>query len=242
MAGSVFINAQLWHNDKDISGLSNVMDLGIVGTKEETTNMASSGFEESVIGMLAPSWSFSGFREPTAAGDFDQQAFETDSAVPVIATETTNPGAEGDVAHCMNCFRTAYSQPKAVGKVGLYEITMSPAGPDIRGILLDVGTATGAQDSTPGIQHGQVSATQKAYAARAVTAFTGTDATVKVQSDTANNFPSIVNQFTFRTVAGVTAEYKTPVAGPITDEWWRVDITTSGGFSSMAFVVFFGIL
>ena len=56
-------------------------------------------------------------------------------------------------------------------------------------------------------------------------------------------FPKgFLNRFTFTQVTGVTAEYMTPVSGAITDDWWRVDITTSGGFSSMAFVVFFGIL
>jgi hypothetical protein len=76
-------------------------------------------------------------------------------------------------------------------------------------------------------------------------AFGGTSPTldVIVQSDDASGFPSATNRITFTQATGFTAEYATPVAGAITDDWWRVNFTIGGTASpNFTFICVIGIL
>jgi len=101
----------------------------------------------------------------------------------------------------------------------------------VRGSKLATGLKSATASGTA-YELGVVSALQNLYGILHVTTATGQgDQTliVKIQSDTAENFPSPTDRITFTTVTtAVTAQWATPVAGEITDTWWRTVYTMTG--------------
>lgn len=85
--------------------------------------------------------------------------------------------------------------------------------------------------TTKPINMGAVTASQFLYGALHVfPTVDGTNPTldVVVQSDTAQAFPSATTQMTFATKTAVGSQFAAPVAGAITDTWWRLSITVGG--------------
>ncbi len=70
-----------------------------------------------------------------------------------------------------------------------------------------------------------------------VTAFTGTDATVKIQDSADNVSFADVTSFVFTAVTGTTSERIAITNTSTIRRYVRVATTTSGGFTSMSFVV-----
>lgn len=89
-------------------------------------------------------------------------------------------------------------------------------------------TATGTAQ-----QLGAVTAAQKIVAILHVFAVTGGTWTLTLESDNASNFPSPVTRATFTGATGITRQV-IETAGAITDDWWRVVLTKSGGTSAVA--------
>jgi hypothetical protein len=100
-------------------------------------------------------------------------------------------------------------------------------------------TATGTGTS---VQLGAVSSTQRLYVALHVFSVSGTtpSLTVAIQSDNATGFPS-ASTVTTLTAATAIGSQITRVAGPITDDWFRVSYTISGTDPSFLFAVTAGI-
>jgi len=76
-----------------------------------------------------------------------------------------------------------------------------------------------------------------------VTAFVGAAPTldVIVESDDNSGFTTAVTRGTFAQATAATSEWLTPVAGAITDDWWRIGYTLGGTITSATFAVFIGI-
>ena len=88
---------------------------------------------------------------------------------------------------------------------------------------------------------GAVSATQYLYGALHVTADVFTSATVKIQSDATGAFSGAeTDRITFGAVTGIDYEWATPVAGAITDAYWRAVVSAFSG-TSMVYTVEMGI-
>lgn len=96
----------------------------------------------------------------------------------------------------------------------------------VRGTVLYNASASGNVNGTA-VQLGAVGATQYLYGILHV--FSGTGSfIVKIQSDNAEGMGSPTDRITFATVATGTPrtyEWATPVAGSITDDWWRITAT-----------------
>lgn len=101
----------------------------------------------------------------------------------------------------------------------------------IRGVVGAAGAKTATGDSSA-INLGAVAAGKYLYGVLHCTAVSGTDTptiTVKIQSCAASNFSSgVTDRITFTAVTAVGAQWATAVAGPVTDEYWRVSWTVSG--------------
>jgi hypothetical protein len=65
---------------------------------------------------------------------------------------------------------------------------------------------------------------------------------VTVQSDDAEGFASPTTRLTFTQKSAIGAEFITPVAGPITDTWWRVSWAIGGTTPTFGIVACVGIL
>jgi hypothetical protein len=97
--------------------------------------------------------------------------------------------------------------------------------------MLPLTALSGATGNGSSIQLGAVSATQKVYAALHVFGVTGAPSgiVVKVRSDADNAWPAgATDRLTSASFTAPTSEWL-ELAGPITDTYWRVEYTITGG-------------
>lgn len=95
---------------------------------------------------------------------------------------------------------------------------------------------TGTSNGTE-VNLGAVSASQSLYVAIAVLSHSANGNLIfKIQSD-ATGFASPTDRVTFATATDKTSEMPTPVAGAITDDFWRAAVTTMTATSATAIVV-----
>lgn len=159
-----------------------------------------------------------------------------------LASSAPEGGAVGNVAYFFRAIHGEYSPGATVG--AMLRFSVSAEGSDgiglVRGQLLENNTLTSTGAGT-GIQLGAASAGQSVYAAMHVlSSGTGTLDMV-VESDADNTFGSATTRFTFTQASAATSEWATPVAGAVTDTWYRVSYTIAGASPSFEAVVVVGI-
>jgi hypothetical protein len=156
------------------------------------------------------------------------------------AADSIEAGATGARAFLFRAVEGEYTFGGAIGDMHAARATaQSSAGdPLVRGTLLHNGTqSSGAAASTP-LNLGAVASGKRLYAALHVLAVAGT-LDVLVASDDAEAFGSPTARIVFTQASAVGSQWGTPVAGPITDTWWRASWTVAGGDAT--FVVAMGI-
>ena len=130
-----------------------------------------------------------------------------------------------------------YSPGAAVGE--LFAFNISAGGCDLlaRGTVLENAVKTATANGTAR-NLGAVGAAQKLYAGMHVLAVSGTNPTLDmiIQSDDAEGFLSSANRITFAQKTAIGSQWATPVAGAITDTWWRCAYTI-GGTDNPSFTV-----
>lgn len=157
---------------------------------------------------------------------------------PVTQTPT---GTVGDVAYFHQAKKFTQQLFGNVGVLAPFTIgAQGVRGPGtlsagaIRGRLLvpkSTVSATGVAGSV--YQVGAGSSTQYLYAAAHV--FTaGTTITMQIQSDTAANFPSATTVATIGPLTTVGGTWLARVAGPFTDDYWRINVSAVTGSFSVA--------
>lgn len=157
-----------------------------------------------------------------------------------------NSGAEGEIAFFFNGLAGQYQPGGTVGEMHRFSVSgEADDGRDlIRGTVLNNATRTVTANGTA-FNLGAVSATQKLYAVLHVfdpVAGSLPTLDVKIQSDDASGFVSPIDRITFAQKTNKGSQYATPVAGAITDTWWRAVWTIGGtGGPSFPFVVVIGI-
>lgn len=168
--------------------------------------------------------------------DPDATLFADVGAQQVITVTPT--GADGDVAYFGNAKRFEYAPiDGAVGDVASFSgmVKASDAYGLIRGKLLLPKTSLSGTTTGTAVQLGAVGATQYVYAS--IHCFTaGTTATVVVESDDNSGFTSATTRSsTVVTATGGT--FITRVAGAITDDYWRVKVSSVTGTFSLSAAV-----
>lgn len=151
-------------------------------------------------------------------------------------------GDAGEVAFFMKALEAQYNLGAQVGEMLKFQIDAGASGTNVqlvKGTIMEDGkTARTTAGNSSSRALGAVSATQKLHAVLHVLAFTGTNVVIKVRS-AVTDFATITDRITFLTVTAPTSEDPVPVAGAITDTFWRVDWT--GTFTSFNAVVIVGI-
>lgn len=157
----------------------------------------------------------------------------------VVPCTQSVAGAEGDVAYMWQPRQFSYELFGKGGEVLPFKLGLKsgritgPAVGAVRGRVLKVGTvsATGATGTV--VQAGAVAADEYLYFVIHCFAI-GTSFTLQLQSDDASNFPSATTRATSPSITAVGGTWVTRVAGPITDTWWRVNVSAVSGTSTIA--------
>jgi hypothetical protein len=251
MAELVLTNAKIYADKYDLSGESNKLALKFGAELKDKTNFGSGGTRQRIPGLFTCSLVADGFWGSAAPVVGVSQA-GTDTALhPLIGLQDTliSVAAAGvNVGDIGYFFKGVVGQLDRGAKIGDLFPFVATAGergdPLLRGTLMATGTKTTTANGA-GVQVGAISATQKLYAGLHIfEPFAGVTPTltVKIQSNVDNAWGAPTDRITFTAATGATAQYATPLAGAITDQWWRAVWTFSGGSGySVPFVVWMAI-
>lgn len=235
----VLSDVELWLAEHHLTGVTNSVALNY-GVELQDATVFGNASRRRVAGLKTVDAQAEGFLDSTAGNDkaFYDRIGLVNEPLSIAPTST-----EGGRAFTFRAAESEYSQPFAVGDMYRYSVTAQGNEGEglIRGSLLLNGTKN-ADGSGTSFQLGSVSATQKLYAALHVTAVSGTPTlTAKVQSDDNSGFTTPSDRITFTQMTATGAQFATPVAGEITDDWWRVNFTIGGTSPSFTFAVIAGI-
>ncbi len=242
MGSYAVLNHTTYVSGYDLTGDTNSTTLDIEYDELDVTVNGSTA-RNRIAGLEQVESTVGGPWQSAASGAIDPTVFTGLGSTVEIVTQTPT-GTEGDVAWLWQAKKFTYSIGGQLGEVFPYEMKMlSTKGSGVtsvgavRGRLLkakgDI-SATGVTGSV--VQAGAVASGQYLYCA--VHCFTiGTSFTLQIQSDTASNFPSATTQMTTSSITATGGTWVTRVAGPITDDYWRVNVPAASGTSQIAVAI-----
>lgn len=230
-------NAFCYIDNHDFTGDANEITLGCSANKLDGTNFRSAGWRVPVGGLKDTKLDVKGWWQVAATNDSVDADLFTDLGVTNLAATVAAVETETSPAWMFQLEKGDYSE---FGKVGdLAPFAVSAMATNSVGVLrgqlakaLGTVSATGALGS--GCQLGAVSSTQKLYATFHITGAPGTTITVLVQSATANTFVGATTRATIGPLTAAGGTWLTPVAGPVTDTWWRFNVSAITGTFTVA--------
>lgn len=242
MAEQAVINAFAYLGGHDFTGDINQwsMDGGAEAKVKTTFGSAklNGGRNEYKMGLKTTALAMSGFTDMSATGQ-DVELFTAYSARTARVVTIGNDEVEGSPC-CMAQQLTGSYTPGGGGAVGeLSAFSWNGFGSDsaggVRGVLLkETGTVSATGATGTGVQIGAVSATQYLYATLHLLGTAGTTITVVLESDDNAGFTSATTRITFGPLTAVGGTWATPVAGSITDTYWRFRVTAITGTWTVA--------
>lgn len=228
MATFSLVDATVFTGGLDLSSNLNTVTLEMTVDELDATTFGQD-WRVRKPGLRSVSMSHQGFLD---YADPDATLFADLATERVFTASPT--GADGAVAYSFNARGFQY---QALGdQVGdMAKFAGSAMGSDgvgvVRGQLLLPKTSLSGAVSGTGVQMGDVAAGEKLYTS--IHVFTaGTTAAVIVESDDNSGFTTPTTRSS-TTVTAVGGTWVAPVAGAITDNWWRVRVATVTG----AFVI-----
>lgn len=173
-------------------------------------------------GLLGYGVSGSGFWESTT--DKGLQGYKRTRNVPISIGLTD--GTAGTPARSVKAMRGQWNLTGRVGELFGVDFEFAAMDAPASGTILHHASASGNVTGTA-FQVGAVGATQ--FLRGVLHVFSGTGSfDVLIQSDSAEAFTTPTTRITFANVATgtpITYEWATPIAGAITDDWWRISAT-----------------
>lgn len=232
----VYKDVKIYSGGHDLSGASNQVELGYEFDKVEVRHFGQAchyyakGLPRLTFNLQGNAYSSD---QPAGVEDvLHGRLGQADEPMTWCAVD----GAVGDVAYFAKTLEVSYQAGGSVGE--MYAFTAAGEGenvPLVRGTILATGTKTGTGTGTP-LELGAVPAGKRLYACLHVLAVAGTNPTLGLvlESDDAQGFASPITRATFAQATAIGAQYLVPIAGPITDSWWRVKWTLGGTNPSFA--------
>ena len=231
MAPLVLKDATTFYGGYDLTSHINEVALELSAEPLDDSTMGDA-WRSRIAGAKDVSFNHKGyveFAEPDAT-------LEAALATAVVQTMSVD-GTDGAVAYMLVGLEVTYQLFGDYGSVAPFMVQGSgsngfgaPAGK-----LLYPKQTIAAADNGTGQQLGAVAAGERLYTT--VHCFTaGTTVDVIVESDDNSGFTSATTRST-TTVTATGGTWVTPVAGAITDDWWRVRIATITGSFSLAAAV-----
>lgn len=242
MAEQIWQNCKLWLAGYDLSGDMNALALDYGAELQDNTT-----FDDDTRSRLGGLKTVTVQHEGLWNGGDDQVdevLFSRLGLIDEVMSISPQAGAEGEIGYSFQSALSEYAPGATVGEILAFSVSgEASSGPLVRGTIVHNAART-ANGQGSAFQLGNVAAGQKLYAALHVVAASGTTPTlvVKVQSDITSGMTGPpTDRITFAQASAIGAQWATPVAGAITDDWWRVDYAIGGTGPSFTFVVIIGI-
>lgn len=229
MAVEALLNAFAYVAGHDFTTDTNQGQLDTEATALDATTFRSNGWQENAYGLKSYQFNYSGFWQSAASDSVDDEAFG-DIAI-ARATTWGIKEVEGSPAYMFNSAKTNYQIGGEVGPLAPFSLQSN--GTDkfgvVRGLLAKAkgaANATGLLGSV--VQLGAVAANQYLYATFHVFS-AGTTITVQVQSDDNAGFTTPTTVATIGPLTTRGGTFMTRVAGPITDTYYRLNVSAVTG-------------
>lgn len=245
MALYVLTDCKLWLGEYDFSGDHNALALNYSSELEDVTTFGDDT-RTRIGGLKTVAAELEGFVSVSdGANDQDDVMFANVGISDKLMTIGPEAGVDGEIAYFFLSNEANYTPGAAVGEAMRFTVSAEAsegAGGLVRGTIMHNATRTATGNGT-GRQLGAVSSTQKLYAGIHVpTASDGDTLDVTIESDATNSFSgSETIRGTFTQISAITSEWLTPIAGAITDTWWRVRYVIAGVSPSYEFITTIGI-
>lgn len=246
MAARTITNAQILWNQFDISAFTGSFDTGIETSVDETNNMAGGGYSHVLPALQSSMLAITGqasYGTGEVHGVFSGAIRGRQDIIAAITPSTTGAAAAGDQAIFTRGQLDKFTGPTgAVGTTAKFSASIVGDTAEIVGVVgaplasRTTSGLTGTSLQLGAVGTGATGVSQRLWAALFVTAAAGTNLAVTIQSDNATGFPSAATALTFSTVSAVGAQYSS-VAGPLTDDWFRVSATIASGTFTFAVVL-----
>lgn len=223
------LNAEVYVDGHDFTGDTNQATAQADAAALDATTYGSNGWTENAYGLKTVQFSMSGFWQSAASDAVDPDSFG-DIAVPRAHT-FSETGVETDPAWLFNAAKSSYSLGGSVGVLAPF--TLACTATDKFGLVRgQLAKTKGAMNATgllgSVVQLGAVGAAQYLYATFHI--FTaGTTATVQLQSDDNAGFSSPTTVATLGPLTTRGGTFMTRVAGPITDTYYRFNVSAITG-------------
>lgn len=243
MATQVLTNAKLLVNGFDFSGDMNALSLEYGAELQDNTTFGADTRSRKG-GLKTVTLGGEGFWNADGTDEPDDVLFGRVGQDTSVMTVAPNDGAAGSIAYIVNGIVGQYSHGGAIGDMHGFSVAAEAQSRLVQGTVLHNASQTTTGNGTA-YQVGAVGASQSLHAAIHVLSVSGTSPTLNVivQSDDGAGFLSPTNRITFTQATAIGAQWATPVAGAITDTYWRVNYTIGGtGTPTFLFVVTIGIL
>lgn len=244
MAHNVTLNAKIYFAAYDISGEANAHVIAHTVDLPEDLGYGDT-WKQRLIGARSMNCSIAGNIDLAGADDFDTVMNDAIgvSDIPLIICPE---GADvEDAAEFGTVLQSQYTPQASHGQVFKYGLTTELKNRrwTLGKVLWAPATVVTATGNGTAVQLGAVTATQYIWAAIAVIAkdpASGSSCVVALQSASDAIFTTPTTRVTFTSFDAITSEAAAPVAGAITDTYWRMIVSTFAG-TSMQFIGVAGI-
>ncbi len=238
MANMILSQQKLWFGGHDLTGVLNVMAIEHgIDLKENTT--FGDNTRSQIPGVKSVAGQIEGFFDPVAS---DAALFGNLGLNNQPLSIAPAGSSEGGLGYFFKAVQGSYQVGAAHGEVMAFSASAAGQGLDLaRGTIMHDAARTATANGT-GRQLGAAAAGQTVHAALHVTAAAGTAPTldVTVESDDGAGFASPTTRLSFAQKTAAAGEYLT-LAGPVTDDYWRIAWSIGGTNPNFTFTVFLAI-
>lgn len=233
MSGIVLTSPTVFVDEFDFTALIDRAGLvDITAEQVERKKSNGGGFKFYLPGLITAVGEVAGYFDPAAAGIADLTPANL-SVQRIVSTTTTAGAVEGAPFWSHRGHVSQVTGPPgggAIGELATFQLATQADTAPFNGV---VGMPFGSYDdggfTGDGVELTGPAAGESLYAALHVTAATGTNLVVKIQSDDNGDFTSATDRVTFSTLSAKGSEWKT-VAGDLSSETnWRVVATADTG-------------
>lgn len=238
MAEQILRDQTCWMDGYALAGIMNSMGLDYGADVLDVTAFGDTS-RNRVGGLKTVAAALDGMFD--ANGTLDAALFnEIGVSDKPISFAMTGAG-EGDTAYSFLAVGASYAPGGSVGDILKFSMQAEGNGDLVRGTLMHQSARTATGVGT-GRQLGAIAAGKKIHAALHVIAASGTTPTLDliVESDDNSGFTTALTRLTFAQKTAIGSEWLT-LAGPITDDWWRLSWTIGGAGPSFTFIVVLAI-
>jgi hypothetical protein len=228
----VLLNVASYVGGHDFTGDSNQGALSAEAAALDATTFRSQGWSEQVFGLKSAAFNLSGFWASAVADAVDPDSFGEIGIVDRVHTIAMNE-TEGAPAYMFLAGKSSYNLLQgSTGETAKFAVASQGTNGQqgvVRGQLAKAkGAASAIGQMGSVVQLGAVAAGQYLYAS--LHAFTaGTTLTVQLQSATTLGFAGPTTRYTFPAVTTRGGLWAVRVAGPITDQYYRLNISAVTG-------------